>query len=163
MELPDVLLPGLRATVQRAQRRRAEADLSAGDIIAFMVFCRPRYRLTLRNPEARPLPSVRSAALERTLFTLDWILGGDLRRRARVDLNKGQGRSATAHVVFFNRLGELRDRQFESQALTSSRLNLIVVAIIMWNPATSTRRSQARAPGCSRGGGRTSLRSAGSM
>ena len=71
VELPAVPLPGLQATVQRAQRRRAEADLYAGDIIAFMVVCQPRYRLTLRNPKARPLPSVRSAALERTLFTLD--------------------------------------------------------------------------------------------
>ena len=47
--LPALLLPGLGAAVQRARRRRAEPDLPASDLIAFVVLCRLRYRLTLRD------------------------------------------------------------------------------------------------------------------
>ncbi len=54
--------------------------------------------------------------LERTLFTLDWIRDLDLRRRTQAGLNKGEARNALARALFFNRLGELRDRQFENQA-----------------------------------------------
>jgi hypothetical protein len=34
---------------------------------------------------------------------------------------------------FFHRLGELRDRSFESQVYRASGLNLLVAAIILWN------------------------------
>ncbi|NPD70306.1 Tn3 family transposase, partial [Acetobacteraceae bacterium] len=55
------------------------------------------------------------------------------RRCAQVGQNKGEARNALARAVFFNRLGELRDRQFESQAFRASGLNLLIAAIIMWN------------------------------
>ena len=71
--------------------------------------------------------------LERTLFTLDWLRDMDLRRRATAGLNKGEARNALARAVFFHRLGELRDRSFESQAYRASGLNLLVAAIILWN------------------------------
>jgi TnpA family transposase len=71
--------------------------------------------------------------LERTLFTLDWIKNLDLRRRAHAGLNKGEARNALARALFFNRLGELRDRRFENQAFRASGLNLLVAAIILWN------------------------------
>jgi TnpA family transposase len=71
--------------------------------------------------------------LERTLFTLDWIRNLDLRRRAHAGLNKGEARNALARAIFFNRLGELRDRQFENQVFRASGLNLLVAAIILWN------------------------------
>jgi Tn3 transposase DDE domain len=35
--------------------------------------------------------------------------------------------------VFFNRLGEIRDRSFENQRYPASGLNLIVAAITLWN------------------------------
>jgi hypothetical protein len=35
--------------------------------------------------------------------------------------------------LFFNRLGELRDRRFENPAYRTSGLNLLVAAIILWN------------------------------
>jgi hypothetical protein len=35
--------------------------------------------------------------------------------------------------VFFNRLGELRDRSFENQRYRASGLNLVVAAIVLWN------------------------------
>jgi TnpA family transposase len=71
--------------------------------------------------------------IERTLFTLDWLKNVDLRRRAQAGLNKGEARNALARAVFFNRLGEIRDRSFESQIYRASGLNLLVAAIILWN------------------------------
>lgn len=71
--------------------------------------------------------------LESTLFILDWIRNLDLRRRAHAGLNKGEARNALARALFFNRLGELRDRRFENQVFRASGLNLMVAAIILWN------------------------------
>lgn len=51
--------------------------------------------------------------VERTLFILDWIQDPQLRARTQAGLNKGESRNALARVVFFNRLGEIRDRSFE--------------------------------------------------
>ena len=42
-------------------------------------------------------------------------------------------RNALARALFFNRLGELRDRRFENQVFRASGLNLLVAAIIPWN------------------------------
>jgi hypothetical protein len=64
---------------------------------------------------------------------LDWLDDPDLRRRTNANLNKGEARNALARAVFFNRLGELRDRTFENQRHRASGLNLIVSAIILWN------------------------------
>ena len=71
--------------------------------------------------------------LERTLFTLAWFRSLDLRRRAHAGLNKGEARNALARALFFNRLGELRDRSFENQIYRASGLNLLIAAIILWN------------------------------
>ena len=43
--------------------------------------------------------------------------------------------------MFFNRLGELRDRTFENQRYRASGLNLVVAAIILWNTVYLSRRS----------------------
>ena len=40
---------------------------------------------------------------------------------------------ALARAVFFNRLGELRDRTYENQRHRASGLNLVVAAIVLWN------------------------------
>lgn len=48
--------------------------------------------------------------IERTLFLLQYISNVALRRRIHVALNKGEAKNALAKAVFFNRLGELRDR-----------------------------------------------------
>ena len=55
--------------------------------------------------------------MERSLFTLDWLRSGDLRRRTNAGLNKGEARNALTRAVFFHRLGELRDRTFENQSV----------------------------------------------
>jgi quercetin dioxygenase-like cupin family protein len=51
----------------------------------------------------------------------------------QVGLNKGEAKNALARAVFFNRLGELRDRSFENQRYRASGLNLVVAAIVLWN------------------------------
>ncbi len=71
--------------------------------------------------------------LERSIFMLDWLQDIDLRRRTQAGLNKGEARNALARALFFNQLGELRDRQFENQSYRASGLNLLVAAIILWN------------------------------
>ncbi len=38
-----------------------------------------------------------------------------------------------ARAVFFNRLGEIRDRSFEQQRYRASGLNLVTAAIVLWN------------------------------
>jgi TnpA family transposase len=73
--------------------------------------------------------------IERTLFILDWLQNVELRRRVHADLNKGEARNALARAVFFNRLGELRDRSFEHQRYRASGLNLVTAAIVLWNTA----------------------------
>ena len=71
--------------------------------------------------------------LERTLFMLEWIQSPELRRRVQVGLNKGEARNALARAVFFNQLGEIRDRSFEQQRYRASGLNLVTAAIVLWN------------------------------
>ena len=71
--------------------------------------------------------------IERTLFTLAWLQDPALRRRVTAGLNKGEARNALAKAVFFNRLGEVRDRSFENQQYRASGLNLVVAAITLWN------------------------------
>jgi TnpA family transposase len=39
----------------------------------------------------------------------------DTEQREQLGLNKGEAKNAMARAVFFNRLGELRDRSFENQ------------------------------------------------
>jgi hypothetical protein len=62
--------------------------------------------------------------IERSLFTLDWLQNVEIRRRVHAGLNKGEARNALARAVFFNRLGEMRDRSFENQLYRASGLNL---------------------------------------
>ena len=81
--------------------------------------------------------------IERTLFTLDWLQSTELRRRVQIGLNKGEAKNALARAVFFNRLGELRDRSFENQRYRASGLNLIVAAIVLWNTVYLDRAVQS--------------------
>lgn len=58
-------------------------------------------------------------------------------------LNKGEARNALARAVFFNRLGEIRDRSFEQQRYRASGLNLVTAAIVLWNTVYLERATQA--------------------
>jgi TnpA family transposase len=88
--------------------------------------------LILRKLGSYPRQNSLAAALreigriERTLFTLEWLQSPDLRHRVQVGLNKREAKNALARAVFFNRLGEMRDRTFENQRYRASGLNLVV-------------------------------------
>ncbi len=81
--------------------------------------------------------------IERTLFILDWLQNVELRRRVHAGLNKGEARNALARALFFNRLGEIRDRSFEQQRYRASGLNLVTAAIVLWNTVYLERSTQA--------------------
>lgn len=81
--------------------------------------------------------------IERTLFILDWLQSVELRRRVHAGLNKGEARNALARAVFFNRLGEIRDRGFEQQRYRASGLNLLTAAIVLWNTVYLERAANA--------------------
>jgi TnpA family transposase len=81
--------------------------------------------------------------IERTLFILDWLQSVELRRRVHAGLNKGEARNALARAVFFNRLGEIRDRSFEQQRYRASGLNLLTAAIVLWNTVYLERVTNA--------------------
>jgi hypothetical protein len=80
--------------------------------------------------------------IERTLFTLEWLQSTELRRRVQSGLNKGEAKNALARAVFFNRLGEMRDRSFENQRYRASGLTLVVAAVILWNTVYLSRAIQ---------------------
>lgn len=81
--------------------------------------------------------------VERTLFILDWLQDTELRRRVNTGLNKGEARNALARAVFFNRLGEIRDRSFDQQRYRASGLNLVTAAIVLWNTVYLDRATTA--------------------
>ena len=95
--------------------------------------------LILKKLAAYPLQNGLAMALrelgrlERTIFALRWIEDLDLRRKASRELNKGEARNALGRAVFFNRLGEIRDRSFENHRYRASGLNLLTAAIVLWN------------------------------
>ena len=83
---------------------------------------------------------------------LQWLQDQELRRRSHVGLNKGEQQNALRRAVFFNRLGEIRDRSYENQRHRASGLNLLVAAIILWNTTYLQRaidhlRDQGQHPG----------------
>jgi TnpA family transposase len=73
---------------------------------------------------------------------LDWLQNVELRRRVPAGLNKGEAKNALERL-FFNRLGEVRDRSFEHQRYRASGLNLAVAAIVLWNTVYLQRAVQA--------------------
>ena len=89
--------------------------------------------MTLREP----------GRIERTLFALDWMQNVELRRRVQIGLNKSEEKNALARAVFLNRLGEIRDRNFENQRYRASGLNLVVSAIVLWNTVYLDRAVKA--------------------
>jgi TnpA family transposase len=81
--------------------------------------------------------------MERTLYMLAWLEDPTLRRRVTAGLNKGEARNSLARAIFFNRLGEVRDRSFENQRHRASGLNLVTAAITLWNTVYLERAVEA--------------------
>ncbi len=77
--------------------------------------------------------------IERSLYTLKWLQSPELRRRVQIGLNKVESRNSLGRAVFFNRLGEVRDRSYKDQFYRASGLTLIVAAIIAWNTVYLSR------------------------
>lgn len=109
---------------------RLAASVKEGTVTASLILSKlasyPR-----RNGLAWALKEI--GKIERTLFALEWLKSPVLRRRVTAGLNKGEARNALARAVFFNRLGEMRDRSYEDQMHRASGLNLICAAISLWN------------------------------
>jgi len=81
--------------------------------------------------------------IERTIFILTWLQSTELRRRVHAGLNKGEARNALARAVFFHRLGEIRDRNFDQQRHRASGLSLVIAAIVLWNTTYLQRAAKA--------------------
>jgi hypothetical protein len=116
-----------------------EADALREDVYGLL----PHVKITDLLLEALALREI--GRIERTLFTLAWIEDPSLRRRVTAGLNKGEARNSLAKAVFFNRLGEVRDRSFENQRYRASGLNLVVAAIALWNTVYLERAADALA------------------
>ncbi len=56
---------------------------------------------------------------------------------------QGRGAHALARAVFFNRLGEIRDRSFEQQRYRASGLNLVTAAVVFVNTVYLERAAHA--------------------
>ena len=101
---------------------RLAASIQQGTVTASLI---------LRKLSAYPLQNGLAVGLrelgriERTLFTLKWLLDPALRRRVSAGLNKGEVRNSLARAVFFYRLGEIRDRSYENQRQQARRKGTI--------------------------------------
>ena len=109
---------------------RLMSSIKTGTVTASLIL-RKLANYPRQNGLARALQEI--GKIERSLFMLDWYQNPDLRRRINANLNKGEARNALARAVFFNRLGELRDRSYEDQMNRSSGLTFLSAAIALWN------------------------------
>ena len=109
---------------------RLAMSIKTGTVTASVIL-RKRAAYPRQNSLALALREL--GKLERTFFTLQWLQDPELRRRSHVGLNKGEQQNALRRAVFFNRLGEIRDRSYENQRHRASGLNLLVAALILWN------------------------------
>jgi TnpA family transposase len=121
---------------------RLAASIKQGTVTASLIL-RKLGSYPRQNSLALALREV--GRIERTLFTLTWLEDPSLRRRVTAGLNKGEARNALARAIFFNRLGEIRDRSFENQRFRASGLNLVVAAITLWNTVYLERAAEALA------------------
>lgn len=118
---------------------RLAASIKQGTVTASLIL-RKLGSYPRQNGLARALREL--GRIERTLFTLDWLQNIELRRRVNAGLKKGEAKNTLARVVFFNRLGEMRERSFENQRYRASGLNLVIAAIVLWNTVYLERSGQ---------------------
>jgi TnpA family transposase len=124
---------------QLSEVLRLAASIQQGTVTASLIL-RKLGSYPRQNSLAVALREV--GRIERTLFMLTWLEDPTLRRRVTAGLNKGEARNSLARAVFFNRLGEVRDRSFENQRHRASGLNLVVAAITLWNTVYLERAAE---------------------
>lgn len=71
--------------------------------------------------------------INRSIFLRQWWQSPEMRRNVTAGLNKSEAQNTLARALLFNRLGELRDRTFESPFYRASGLNLLINVIVYWN------------------------------
>jgi TnpA family transposase len=125
-----------------------EHAIRTGTVTAFLIL-KKLANYPRQNGLAKALREI--GKIERALFGLSWYQDLDLRRRVNAGLNKGEARNALARAVFFNRLGELRDRSCEDQQVGASGPALLTAAIGLWNAVYRNVRSRS----CGRGARRS--------
>lgn len=87
-------------------RRRVGSNASG---LSACALCRPSAPVILyprQNDLAVALREV--GRVERTLFTIEWILDTDMQRRAQIGLNKGEAHHALKNALRIGRQGEIR-------------------------------------------------------
>lgn len=109
---------------------RAAASMAARVVVPSQ-YLRKLAAYPRRNALARAWREV--GRIERTLFTLDWLLDLTLQRRAQISLNKGEAHHALKNAIHFHRKGEIRDRTRESQELRIAGMNFLAAIIIYMN------------------------------
>lgn len=85
------------------------------------------------TPKRTGTGAPRHWSINRSIFLPQWWQSPEMRRNATAGLNKSEAQNTLARALFFNRLGELRDRTFESQLYRASGLNLLINVIVYWN------------------------------
>jgi TnpA family transposase len=84
----------------------------------------------------------------KTIYILRYIHEEQLRRRVRLQLNRGELRHGLAHWLFFADLGEFRTGDYEEIMNKASCLRLLSNAVLVWNTMVITRIvTQLRAAG----------------
>lgn len=71
--------------------------------------------------------------LERTIFSLNYLLDTSLQRRSRVGLNKGEAIWSAARALNMKRDGDMSEREFNAQMNRASSTMLLVAMISSWN------------------------------
>ncbi len=71
--------------------------------------------------------------IERTLFMLRWLQDLQQRYRTFVGLEKVERKHTMADAVFLHRHGTVKDRSLEEVLNRASGLNLLIMAIVVWN------------------------------
>nr|WP_275078204.1 Tn3 family transposase [Pseudovibrio axinellae] len=71
--------------------------------------------------------------INRSIFLTQWWQSPQMRRNATASLNRSEAQNTLARALFFNRLGELRDRTLESQFFRASGLNILINVVAYWN------------------------------
>lgn len=82
--------------------------------------------------------------LHRTLFTLEWLIDPELRKRVSRGLAKGEQKHNLNLAVSMYRHGEIRDRSAAAQGLHAQGLNFVTMCIIIWNTVYLQRTLEAR-------------------